>query len=1123
MDLVAMEMNSNDEKEYCTSQYSFIYVNFMKNILFSLFFISFVSFANGQVVAEICGVKFGASMREVVDALVDKFGEPDEESNTEVVFYHKSYAGINFDVISFFFDTSRLDKVDFCILCPTKEEALHERDIIINAVGRKYSLAQKKGEMGETDYWGGTHPLNHGSYAFYIGVNTQTLFSPEKYPFRAHLQYGPYGYGTSLEGMTPTLRAEQLYMVGEDLLDKEDYAHALSFFRDCIEEEMKLPENERHNTCLALMGCCGCYFKMGQYAMALDMSDRFLPMFIEENGKDNDIYATLLNNRSDYLRLLGRFEEALACNQEALSVFGKSIGTETRDYALTLAKMAEANEGMDNMVEALRLQSEALGILESLYGRKSEEVAHSLHNMAHYYAKIGNYEQAIHLVQECVDMRKELLGTENQLYATSLATLADYLESLGDLRRAVKIGEEALDIKQRVYGEEDEEYLASLNNLVAFYIDIGVLEDRSYLEKGIELLGKGLSISEKVYGKNNNIYSSFLCLRSQLSLFTGRFQDAVADAEEATDIIKVLFGTNNLEYAKWMQWVVLAHASVAQYDKLEVECIDVSHVFSEIIRRYFATMTRSERAFFWNANKRWFENDVHGITFRLMTDALRVNGYNMALFAKGILLGSEMGLTQLLMESGDQGAINLYRQLQGKKAELESLYSLPVQQRQQDASTLEREVENIEQQLLSISQSFGDYTRVLATEWTDVQRCLQKGDAAIEFVAFPLTADSAMYAAYVVRKDDKAPVFVPLFEQKQIIYNTIEVLSSAPEMSALLWKPLAPYLDNVKNIYFSPCWLLNSIPIESLPGWDGKGWVSDRWKLFRLSSTRELVKKREGVSGYDAVVYGGLKYNTSVEELVRDAQRYPEVRQRGGMFIPVDSLGIRGNQIAELPATAFEAKEVADVMNNARLGVHAQVFEGTAGTEASFKALSGKKKRIIHVATHGFYYLENEVRQSHVTGLLPSAIERQKNAEDKALTRSGLILAGANNRLQQKTIPEGVEDGILTAQEIAMLDLRGLDLVALSACQTAQGDINGEGVFGLQRGFKKAGAGSILMSLWKVDDEATSLLMTEFYKQWINGLSKHDALEKAKMVVRGHQGWSNPNYWAAFVLLDGLD
>ena len=139
------------------------------------------------------------------------------------------------------------------------------------------------------------------------------------------------------------------------------------------------------------------------------------------------------------------------------------------------------------------------------------------------------------------------------------------------------------------------------------------------------------------------------------------------------------------------------------------------------------------------------------------------------------------------------------------------------------------------------------------------------------------------------------------------------------------------------------------------------------------------------------------------------------------------------------------------------------------------------------------------------------------------MTRSGLILAGANNRLQQKTIPEGVEDGILTAQEIAMLDLRGLDLVALSACQTAQGDINGEGVFGLQRGFKKAGAGSILMSLWKVDDEATSLLMTEFYKQWINGLSKHDALEKAKMVVRGHQGWSNPNYWAAFVLLDGLD
>ena len=115
---------------------------------------------------------------------------------------------------------------------------------------------------------------------------------------------------------------------------------------------------------------------------------------------------------------------------------------------------------------------------------------------------------------------------------------------------------------------------------------------------------------------------------------------------------------------------------------------------------------------------------------------------------------------------------------------------------------------------------------------------------------------------------------------------------------------------------------------------------------------------------------------------------------------------------------------------------------------------------------------------------------------------------------------------ILRENFVSRLDLRGLELVCLSACETGLGDISSEGVFGLQRGFKKAGAQSILMSLWKVDDEATCLLMTEFYKNWMEaGKTKHDALELAKQTVRSHKekGWDDPKYWAAFILLDALD
>jgi CHAT domain-containing protein len=148
------------------------------------------------------------------------------------------------------------------------------------------------------------------------------------------------------------------------------------------------------------------------------------------------------------------------------------------------------------------------------------------------------------------------------------------------------------------------------------------------------------------------------------------------------------------------------------------------------------------------------------------------------------------------------------------------------------------------------------------------------------------------------------------------------------------------------------------------------------------------------------------------------------------------------------------------------------------------------------------------------------------STEDKALTRSGLVMSGANHILEDEELPDNVEDGILTAKEISDVDLRGLDLVVLSACQTGLGDISqGEGVFGLQRGFKKAGANSILMSLWEVDDKATQILMTQFYKNLLSGQSKRLALLSAQKHLREIEGgkYDKPRYWAAFILLDGLD
>ena len=199
-------------------------------------------------------------------------------------------------------------------------------------------------------------------------------------------------------------------------------------------------------------------------------------------------------------------------------------------------------------------------------------------------------------------------------------------------------------------------------------------------------------------------------------------------------------------------------------------------------------------------------------------------------------------------------------------------------------------------------------------------------------------------------------------------------------------------------------------------------------------------------------------------------------------------------------------------------------------TEASFKALSGQGKGIIHIATHGFFLTDSAARA-----------EKQQNnirfLTDDAMTHSGLLFAATAITVKyHKKVSESYEDGVLTAYEVSQLNLRGLDLVVLSACQTGNGEISGEGVFGMQRGFKMAGAQSIIMSLWNVGDEATKYMMEQFYKYYLDqNMTKREAFLKAQQDVKAKDDeyaskdsdYSKKRliqpHWAAFILLDAME
>jgi CHAT domain-containing protein len=216
---------------------------------------------------------------------------------------------------------------------------------------------------------------------------------------------------------------------------------------------------------------------------------------------------------------------------------------------------------------------------------------------------------------------------------------------------------------------------------------------------------------------------------------------------------------------------------------------------------------------------------------------------------------------------------------------------------------------------------------------------------------------------------------------------------------------------------------------------------------------------------------------------------------------------MRGDSIyRELPETKKEIDGIESVLKSQRLAV--TPYTGISGTEESFLNMSGHAPQILHVATHGFYYTPDAAQK----------IDYLKGNTD-AMTLSGLVMSGGNAAWLGKELPQGVLGGILTAANISRLELSGIQMAVLSACQTGQGKVTPEGLFGLQRAFNKAGVQTLVMSLWNVSDVVTKDFMIKFYENLTLGdWSKRKAFNNAKTYIRSK--YSDPYYWAGFVMLD---
>ena len=468
--------------------------------------------------------------------------------------------------------------------------------------------------------------------------------------------------------------------------------------------------------------------------------------------------------------------------------------------------------------------------------------------------------------------------------------------------------------------------------------------------------------------------------------------------------------------------------------------------------------------------------------------------YNSALLTKNLYLNSSSLLPFITDES-------LYPEIEGLSILKDKILK---EKKLNDRLVLAHEYELRERNLrLKVIERFKS---TVFLKWNSIQEKLDIDEVAIEFIEYgekewlySKKDAEKRYGALIITKTSSYPVFVDLFE----VEIAKDVYEQQPKSYSeklgyniynKLWETLAPYLKGASKVYFSPIGLLSLINIESLMDENGIA-AFDRFPLSRVSSTKQILFQKP-LAIESVALFGGVKYTT---------QKYDQPT------FTLDSLNTRGNW-AYLEETLSEIDEIESEVKRDKDNISVYKYIGEYASEEHLKDICKSSPSVLHIASHGFYI--PEIKRSKV----PYYNRDDTTLLSDNLFYSGLVLSGGQDSWNNSTFEIDANDGILSSYEISNLNLRKTDLVVLSACETGIGDLSYDGILGLQRGFKSAGVNTIIMSLWKVDDVATSFFMVNFYRKYLKTGSKGYAFREAQRIVR--EKFPDPYFWASFILLD---
>ncbi|MBC7774275.1 MAG: tetratricopeptide repeat protein [Phycisphaerae bacterium] len=907
-------------------------------------------------------------------------------------------------------------------------------------------------------------------------------------------------------GMKSAVYASVCFGRGVVLHTKHNYEEAEKWYIECknIREQTLGKEHSDYAKILCSLG--NLYIDMGQYQKAEPLCVEALAIWKKRESKEHFLYAYGQMILCNLYEAMGEYEKAESLYLEALKIQEKLLGKENAEYAAALMQLAYLNYVLGNYKKAEPPFLEALAIRERVLGKDSHEYAQSLHYLGGLNYIMGNYKKAEPLLIEAKSIFEKITGKDNPEYATTLCDLGILYKDMRSYEKSEALLLEAKAIQEKIIGKEHPDYAASENNLAILYMEMGNYEkaEKLYLEVK--------AIRENAMGKDHPEYITSLSNLANLYYIMGNNEKAGLLYLEVSSRQKNLI-TKASRY--------LSENELSSYTSL----------FSTTLNIYNSFL-----------NSRL-----------IVSDELTGMAFDNILFHKGFLLNtaSQISKRALLLPSSNEK----YNRLRSCRQILASEYAKPIADRK-NVAEFEEKANTLEKELTRDVAGFGEALQQV--NWEEVRAALKPTETAIEFVHYkfsnPKATDSVMYAALILRPGWSQPRIVTLFEQRQIqpLLSAANTAATAGQLYAtrgelrghktragqnsgegivipnqktaslyqLIWAPMDSLLHDVTTVYYSPSGVLHRLDLAAIAMPGTAQTLADKYDLVQLGSTRQLVVHGFAIptTTHTAALFGGLRYEQEKPAATPDSAQ--QTNPSYDVSALRSALGGRGGEAwSYLPGTEKEVKNAAATLGKA--GYSVQMLSGDDGSESAFKMLGKDGKpapTVLHIATHGFFFPDpkDTTRQREIL----SDREPVFKTADNPLLRSGLVLAGANPAWAGSKTPEGQDDGILTAYEISQMNLSGTELVVLSACETGLGDVeDNEGVYGLKRAFKIAGAKYLVMSLWQVPDKQTQELMSAFYKNWLERkMSIPKAFSAAQKTMRKRYG--DPFFWAAFVLVE---